>query len=116
MRSPEAPPAMVFPVVQAARKQRLELELPLTATLETVDAVFYLETVDPTNLIEPFLPDAPLPLDIDPAARICRELANSPDAPVSYSARVRCAVLALPSTLRRVCLLRGIPTEPLPFV
>lgn len=102
--------------LQAARKQLVELELPFTATLATVDAVYYLSTVDQRNLIEPFLADAPLPLDIDPAARICRELADPPDAPVWYSARVRSEVLALPSTLRRVCLLRGIPTEPLPFV
>jgi hypothetical protein len=103
-----------------ARQQLLLRDLPFAGTLATVDAVHFLALSGDRHLIQPFLKDAPLPLALPPAVYLCEDLEALPQEAGVPSAklrtRVKRQVLALPTTLRRVCLLRGVPTEPLPFV
>jgi tetratricopeptide (TPR) repeat protein len=103
-----------------ARQELLLRKLPLAATLATVDGVHYLAASDHHDLIPAFLVDAPLPLQLPPVLNLCQDLAELPKGSsfrrATLQANLRRDLVRLPSVLRRVCLLRGIDTEPLPFV
>lgn len=101
---------------QFVRQELLQQGLSLTATLATVDAVLFLSSSRQYGLIASFLADAPLPLDLPPATRLCEALATPSKGTSWHQVHLRRQVTRLPSLLRRLCLLRGIPVEPLPFV
>jgi tetratricopeptide (TPR) repeat protein len=99
-----------------SRLDLVERGLPLAATLATIDAVLFLAAARQPHLIGPFLADAPLPLPLPPALQICEDLAAPPKGPAWFRVHLRREASRLPGILRRMCLLRGIATEPLPFV
>jgi hypothetical protein len=101
---------------QFVRQELLQQGLSLAATLATVDAVLFLSSSRQYGLIASFLAEAPLPLDLLPALRLCDALATPSKGTSWHQVHLRRQVTRLPSLLRRLCLLRGIAVEPLPFV
>jgi tetratricopeptide (TPR) repeat protein len=112
-------PGEALAALEIARGELLRHGFPFAATLATVDALLFLALTDQVDRIAPFLAGAPLPLALPPATFFCQALADPPRAPHARSrwkAALRRQAARLPMLLRRVCVLRGAPIEPLPFV
>jgi hypothetical protein len=105
--------------LRAAYRGLVDQELPWAATLATVDAAFLLAGTEGPRRVAELLDQAPLPLALPPARRICEELADPARGSLGRTvalAHLRREAARLPTLLRRMAILRGIAIEPLPFV
>jgi tetratricopeptide (TPR) repeat protein len=109
-------PGEALEPLRAAYRQLLDHGLPWAATLATVDAAFLLARTARPRQVAEFLDEAPLPLALPPVRNLCEALADPSKARRAGGlAALRREAVRLPTLLRRLAILRGIPIEPLPF-
>jgi tetratricopeptide (TPR) repeat protein len=104
--------------LRRARQTLVPLTRPLAATVAIVETAIFLASRDRRAEIPLLLKAEPLPLALLPAKSLCHDLAHLEDSPLSLKDALRSLqqrVAPLSTLLRRLCLLRDIAVEPLPF-
>ncbi len=109
-------PGEALEPLRAAYRKLLDHGLPWAATLATVDVAFLLARTARPRQVAQLLDEAPLPLALPPVRSLCEALADPSKARRAGGlAALRREAVRLPTLLRRLAILRGIPIEPLPF-